>query len=97
LNVERQGENLNITLRDNGAGMSREKLSELLDYSVKPRKEGGTHTKVGVRAVDKRLKILYGEEYGLKIESEEDTGTTINLIMPFITPEMEKARLARDV
>ena len=97
LEAERRAENLNITLRDNGAGMSKEKLLELLDYSIESKNETGTHTKVGVRAVDKRLKILYGEEYGLKIESGENAGTTVNLIMPFFSAEDEKSRQANNV
>ena len=95
--AERRVKNLNITLRDDGAGMSKEKLLELLDYSIESKNETGTHTKVGVRAVDKRLKILYGEEYGLEIESEENAGTTVNLIMPFFNAEDEKLRQVDNV
>ncbi|MCL2835008.1 MAG: ATP-binding protein, partial [Treponema sp.] len=86
----RSEENLCITLKDDGIGMSREKLEQLLDYSVNVRDDAGTHTKVGVRAVDKRLKILYGEKYGLTIESKENSGTTVNLVMPFLTAEKRK-------
>jgi sensor histidine kinase YesM len=87
LHIKREGENLSITISDNGVGMNREKLFRLLDYSVEPKDETGVHTKVGVRTVDKRLKILYGEKYGLRIESEENTGTTVNLLLPFFTAE----------
>ena len=96
LNVKRQGENLGITIQDDGVGMSREKLSQLLDYSIKVKNEDGAHTKVGVRAVDKRLKILYGDKYGLKVESGENSGTTVHLIMPFLTAE-KQTRLVNDV
>jgi two-component system sensor histidine kinase YesM len=97
LYAERQGEILSITIQDNGIGMKKEKLARLLDYSVEQNDETGTHTKVGVRAVDKRLKILYGEKYGLRIESEENIGTTVNLILPFFTAEEEKKRLGGNV
>ena len=95
-NAQRQGENLSITLQDDGAGMCREKLSRLLDYSVDVKNEKGTHTKVGVRAVDKRLKILYGSQYGLSVESEENTGTIVHLIMPLLTAE-SRTRLVNNV
>ena len=97
LDARLQNMNLNIIIRDNGAGMNRGKLLELLDYSLESKKEGGTHAKVGVRAIDRRLKILYGDEYGLKIQSEENEGTTVTLIMPFFTAEREKIRLVDDV
>ena len=97
LNVERQDKNLYITLRDDGVGVSKEKLIKLLDYSIEAKNESGTHTKVGVRAVDKRLKILYGEEYGLRVESEENAGTTVNLVMPFFTVEEESKRFVNNV
>ena len=97
LDSGRQDENLSITVRDNGVGISRKKLLGLLDYSVEQKSETGTHTKVGVKAVDKRLKILYGDKYGLKIESEENKGTTVHLIMPFFIADEEERGLANNV
>ena len=89
LNVKKQDENLYITLQDDGIGMSNDKLLQILDYSKDARDDNGTHTKVGVRAVDKRLKILYGEKFGLKIDSKENMGTTVYLVMPFINVEKQ--------
>lgn len=73
---------LRIALTDNGAGIARDELDRLLDYSMESKDEAGTHTKVGVRAVDKRLKILYGNRYGLTIGSEKGKGTEIVVSMP---------------
>jgi len=89
LSARKEDDNLTITLTDDGIGMSKEKLALLLDYSAEVRDDNAGHTKVGVRAVDKRLKILYGAQYGLKIESEENAGTTVFLNMPFINAGIE--------
>jgi sensor histidine kinase YesM len=96
LNVERRIDILYITIKDDGAGMSGEKLAQLLDYSVKIQNDNGKHTKVGIRAVDKRLKILYGDQFGLKIDSSENNGTIIQLSMPFLAVE-NQIRLVDDV
>ena len=37
---------------------------------------------IGVRNVDDRLKLLYGGDYDLKIESEESKGTTVIVLIP---------------
>lgn len=82
LHVKADSENLQINIRDNGVGISEDELDRLLDYSVKAENELGTHTKVGVRAVDKRLKILYGDDFGLDIKSQPGEGTQITVKMP---------------
>lgn len=37
---------------------------------------------IGLRNIDQRLRLLYGEEYGLTIESELHHGTTLTLTFP---------------
>ena len=39
---------------------------------------------IGVKNVDDRLKIYFGEHYGIKIESELDVGTTVTVRIPMI-------------
>ena len=39
---------------------------------------------IGVKNVDDRLKIYFGERYGIKIESELDVGTTVTVRIPMI-------------
>lgn len=69
-----QGENLIFQIEDNGPGISPEKQEELL---------GLNHSKrVGVRNVNRRVKLNYGQGYGLKIESEPDTFTKVLLTIP---------------
>lgn len=45
--------------------------------------ERGKHTSIGIRNVNHRIKLVYGEEYGLTITSLEDGRTMSRIIVPF--------------
>jgi len=65
---------------DNGLGIEPYKLKELLDYRVK----SNTGSGVGVKNVHERIQLSYGTEFGLKIESEMEVGTTIKIWLPLV-------------
>lgn len=66
------------TVEDNGVGME----EVVADNMVK------THTSgYGVRNVNERLILLYGEHYGLRIESEPGKGTQVEVHIPKNQPE----------
>lgn len=71
---------LYISVKDNGMGMKREQLDALLDYSqeVKTAKGNG----LGVRNVHERIRLYFGEDYGLTITSELDVGTEVLIHLP---------------
>lgn len=58
-----------ISVTDTGMGIKKEELNKIYEYGF------GSGCGVGIPNVHDRLKILYGEEYGLKIESEYNVGT----------------------
>ena len=76
---------IRIIIRDNGIGMSPETLSSLLDKQSehKHSKDGNG---IGLANIDERIKLSYGEEYGLSIESELDEGTTVTITIPHLPP-----------
>ena len=78
ISVRKQGERLEIRIADNGVGMSDDRLRGMRGG----RKDREHFNGIGVRNVDDRLKLLYGGEYDLKIESEESKGTTVILLIP---------------
>lgn len=88
---ERGADDLSITVRDNGMGMSEAKLHELranmnnIQESTAPAKTG--FSGIGVRNVFQRLRLIYGPNAQLEIHSEQDIGTNITLKFPF---EMER-------
>lgn len=71
------GDIIELTVKDNGAGMSEERLEELRNAL-----ENGEKIGFGLRTVHQRMQLLYGDEYGLKISSTEGVGTTITAIIP---------------
>lgn len=69
---------LRITIRDNGAGMDTEQLLHIFDEHKVNYSSNG----VGVYNVQQRLKLYYGEEYGLRYESVLGEGTCVTLSVP---------------
>ena len=78
-------ENLVITVSDNGAGMDAESMNRLLKQNDMKRVESGVS--IGILNVNARLKKLFGDEYGLHIESTMGEGTTVTITVPAIATE----------
>ena len=79
---EHVGENLVITVQDNGAGMDAEEMNRLLEQNDMKRVESGVS--IGILNVNARLKKLFGKEYGLHIESTFGEGTTVTITVPAV-------------
>lgn len=79
---EHVGENLVITVQDNGAGMDAEEMNRLLEQNDMKRVESGVS--IGILNVNARLKKLFGKEYGLHIESTLGEGTTVTITVPAV-------------
>ncbi|PKM51363.1 MAG: hypothetical protein CVV02_07090 [Firmicutes bacterium HGW-Firmicutes-7] len=81
-----------IEVEDNGLGMSMEQIEKvLIDQSIKQPKTNSVCKKgfnnIGLKNIDDRLNLYYGEAYQLKIKSELDIGTTISFKIPIIPKE----------
>lgn len=70
-----------IEVIDNGLGMPKENVEQLLIENNRVRKRGSG---VGVINVHQRIRLRFGEQYGLEIESEPDEGTTVRICLPKI-------------
>ncbi len=68
---------LYITVEDDGVGMHAEEIVRLL--SEEPEPSQTALTGMGIRHVDQRLKLTYGSECGLSIESEVGRFTRITV------------------
>jgi two-component system sensor histidine kinase YesM len=64
---------------DNGKGMSEKLTKDLNDY-INDR--NNLFNSIGLRNVNKRIKIRYGEAYGVVIESEPGVGTKVIISLP---------------
>lgn len=70
----RQAEDIHVCVEDNGHGIEPERRKTLLLESS---------NNVGLKNVDKRIKLLYGSHYGIEIESEPGFGTRVILTIPW--------------
>nr|WP_242622803.1 sensor histidine kinase [Lachnoclostridium sp. Marseille-P6806] len=84
--VKRVSENdIGITIEDTGIGMSQEKIDSLLeDQKAEKENDSRYHTNLGIYAVNKRIKFLYGDTYGLKISSKPGIQTTVEIHIPYM-------------
>ncbi|MGG7144097.1 sensor histidine kinase [Clostridium nigeriense] len=78
----RNEDDLYIDIIDNGLGMPEEVLDKLLTSKITNQNRRGSG--IGLRNVHERIKLYFGEKYGLEIYSEPDEGTTIRIHMPCI-------------
>ena len=74
------GEEILVTVEDDGIGMTPEQLNHLKEELPDLEKEG--HTGIGLRNVDRRIRLHYGEQYRIRIESVYGEGTSIHLRIP---------------
>lgn len=77
--VRRSGENLVCEIMDNGVGMNKEQLNRLWTQD-----EAKSHplTGIGVRNVNDRINLLYGDGYGIRISSNPGEGTIVTVTIP---------------
>lgn len=80
--VRREGEDLWFIIRDNGLGMTTEQVESLL--SEHPHVTSKRGSGIGVKNVNERIRLYFGEQYGLLIESEPDEGTVIRIHLPAV-------------
>lgn len=78
LELRKKEKEVNIIVKDNGCGISAEKLKELQEslQNIKNEEAGNS---IGIENVNSRIKLYYGNEYGMKIESIAGEGTTVTL------------------
>ena len=84
ISVKRENECIVIIVKDTGIGMTDEKVSELLKEPLNTEgDEQKAHTNLGLYAVHKRIQLMYGDLYGLTVQSQAGEGTTVTLHIPF--------------
>lgn len=77
-----------VDISDNGCGMDEETLQMVLhkvqDYTRKRRKSS-----IGLYNINRRIKLNYGEQYGLDIQSTLGEGTMVRVTFPVIKTEAD--------
>ncbi|NUU77604.1 sensor histidine kinase [Paenibacillus xylanilyticus] len=81
---------LSLTVQDNGAGMSSERLREMIGLlhapleSMETQEAGQGGKSYGMLNVQARLQLSFGEEYGIRLDSKEGEGTCVTIIQPLM-------------
>ena len=78
--IKEEKQCLAIAVSDNGMGMSDEKL-DLLKRSLQGEETEGKK-RVGLKNINERIKLYYGDRYGITVDSAEMEGTTVTIILP---------------
>lgn len=73
ISIRREVDNILITVEDNGCGMDKETLDNILTAETKG---------YGIRNVDQRIKLYFGPEYGISYDSCPGAGTTATITLP---------------
>ena len=76
----REEDELYLSVADNGLGMTEDKVETIL--TGKSASGNGRGSGIGVKNVNERIKLYFGEAYGLTIDSEPDEGTTVIIHLP---------------
>lgn len=76
----REEDELYLSVADNGLGMTEDKVEMIL--TGKSASGNGRGSGIGVKNVNERIKLYFGEAYGLTIDSEPDEGTTVIIHLP---------------
>ncbi|SFT16340.1 sensor histidine kinase [Paenibacillus sp. BC26] len=71
---------LQITVEDDGLGMTPERLTEIQAGLQQDSLE--VTSNIGLRNVNRRLKVRYGDSYGLDVQSEQGAGTRVTIFIP---------------
>jgi two-component system, sensor histidine kinase YesM len=86
-----QNNDLIIEVEDNGIGMD---LENWVNESAKGKK---MHTGIGLKNIDERIKLYFGDSYGIQLFSELEAGTIVKLTLPLIkTDEDINAKVKTD-
>lgn len=78
----KEGEDLYLKVSDNGLGMTEEQVARL--FSDMPHIGSSRGSGIGVKNVNERIRLYFGSEYGLSIESEPDEGTVVTIHLPAV-------------
>lgn len=84
--AEDAGSDCVISVEDDGIGMDPDDVRRLLAGEVRPLTDDGDAAGIGLANVDDRLRQVYGDEYGLAVETGPGAGTKVTVRVPKYRP-----------
>lgn len=85
----RDGNDVVLSVTDNGIGMDAEKMAEVNHGMQSLYKMNDTH--VGMSNTNRRIKLIFGQEYGVWVEPATPCGTCVSIRIPFVVDKGELA------
>jgi two-component system sensor histidine kinase YesM len=82
IQAQRILDEVEISIKDNGIGIDEERLQQIRKYLNQESEESSFGDSMGLGNVNSRIKIIFGEEYGLFVTSGTGAGTTVKLVIP---------------
>lgn len=84
--AKEQDGKLLLELCDNGVGMEAEVLRSALEEAL-PEPD---RVHIGIKSIQRRIRYLYGTEYGLTVQSSPGEGTVVRLLLPVNRKKQEE-------
>lgn len=98
LKVYKEGSNVVLQVTNTGKGMTKEdidRVEKILNGEKDSIVHGkGKHVSLGIRNVNERIKLIYGEEYGLTILPDEDNEILSTIVIPYEMPDDGEKRIS---
>jgi len=84
IEIESQGRFLIIRVRDDGVGIGEDQRARILKTDLPPEEDlhQGVRSGLGIFNIHRRIKIAYGDEYGLHYQSEVGKFTCVTVTLP---------------
>jgi two-component system, sensor histidine kinase YesM len=79
-----------ISIEDNGIGIDEDRLQHIRKYLNLETEDTRLGDSMGLGNVNSRIKLIFGDEYGLFITSDTGAGTTVKLIIPALLRQGEE-------
>lgn len=89
ISIEKNGDDLLLCVSDNGGG-----IPENIIDSIK-NGEYETNSGIGLENVEKRIRLIYGEDYGVEIHNREGGGAAVTMRIPAKTVDGVKERIEK--
>ena len=84
INVHTVAEYLCVDIIDNGRGIDKEEL-EILNRRLSIYEGEERTNSIGLYNINRRIKLSYGEDYGIQIESTPGEGTKVTVTIPLLS------------
>ncbi|TDF98808.1 cache domain-containing sensor histidine kinase [Paenibacillus piri] len=78
-----------LTVSDNGVGMEPGEIDAIFAQEAQETQTAEKHTGLGIRNVDKRIKLLFGKAYGVTMQSKMNEGTIVKITIPLNQEEVQ--------